>query len=117
MSGLHSAHDFKISSAGSISFPETRASFYRKRKVLEYAKFVDGYFASLSGIEPTTYDVDPNYYVISNDLGQLSTVIKQPITGDPERDIDHGMIREVAKNLAVLTLYIQKIREKIKQQT
>lgn len=115
LSGLHLAAASGASSAA--SFPETRASFYRKRKVLEYASFVDGYFASLGAQDPAVYDVDPNYYVISNDLDQLSTVIKTPFTRDPERDINTSMISEVAKNLANLTLYIQKIREKIKQQT
>ena len=104
LSGLHLAAASGASSAA--SFPETRASFYRKRKVLEYASFVDGYFASLGAQDPAVYDVDPNYYVISNDLDQLSTVIKTPFTRDPERDINTSMISEVAKNLANLTLYI-----------
>ena len=49
--------------ARSTSLDDTRATFYRKRKVLEYAKFVDGYF-NHSEAENGSYDVDPNYYVV-----------------------------------------------------
>ena len=49
--------------ARSASLNDTRATFYRKRKVLEYAKFVDGYF-NHGEAENGNYDVDPNYYVV-----------------------------------------------------
>lgn len=95
---------------------QTRATYYRKQKVLEYARFVDNYYSDTAK-NPSIYDVDPNYYVVSSNVSQISTVIPLNPVGNPSIDINYRMIHDVAHHLATLTTYIQKIREKIKQQT
>ena len=95
---------------------QTRGTYFRKKKVLEFARFVDDYF-SKSHQDPSIYDFDPNYYVVSSDASQISTVISQTPVGDPKIDINSQMIEDIALYLTKLTKYIQKIREKIKQQT
>ena len=103
-------------SAANANLFQTRASYYRKLKVLEYARFVDNYYSDTAG-DPSVYELDPNYYMVSSDVSQISTVISQTPSGDPKTDIRYGMIHDVALHLAKLTTYIQKIREKVKQQT
>ncbi len=93
---------------------QTRYSYYREQKVLEYAKFVDNYFSSAN----QTFDqylVDPNYHIVSN--ASLSTVIKRNPAGKVSSDIDFGMIQNVAHYLAKIVSYIASIRTKLKQQT
>jgi len=52
---------------------QTRYSYYREKKVAEYANFVDNYYSTIQ-INPNIYDFDSNYYVIQNQ-SRISTVI------------------------------------------
>lgn len=107
-------------SSGKLS--QTRYSYYREKKVAEYATFIDSYYTTIV-TDPDIYDFDSNYYVINNnDKNPQHFVINQNIDMrhvDPKVDIDKDgvMVPTVAQYLAKLTLYITKIREKIKLQT
>lgn len=101
------------STIGNVTL-QTRYSYYREQKVLEYAKFVDNYFSSANQAFDQ-YLVDPNYHIVSNT--SLSTVIKKNPVGIISSDIDFGMIQNVAHYLAKIVSYIASIRIKLKQQT
>jgi len=96
---------------------QTRYSYYREKKVAEYANFVDNYYSTIL-THPEIYDFDSNYYVIQNQ-NRISTVIDQDLNLkniDPDVDVDPtgDMIKTVAEYLAKFTQYIAKVREKIK---
>lgn len=106
------------SSFSNSSLNSTRYSYYREKKVLEYAKFVDNYFASISQ-SGNTYDYDPNYYKVDtinvpSNVLSLKGGIDNP---NPDVDINFKMVSSVARYLAKLARYINKLREKIKLQT
>lgn len=52
--------------ASSGKLPQTRYSYYREKKVAEYATFIDSYYTTIV-TDPDIYDFDSNYYVINND--------------------------------------------------
>lgn len=104
------------SSGTSQIFLQTRDSYHRKQKVLEYAKFVDNYYSNAHK-NPEIYDVDPNFCVMENNKEEIPTVINQNPIGNPMVDLSWDMLDDIAEHLANMTIYIQKIREKIKQQT
>ena len=94
----------------------TRGSFYRKRKMLEYARFVDmKWYVSkwyLSGA--VEYRYDKNYYEIPMFQKDIRHVVRVDRTGSPGNDIDWGMVDYIAKSLTRMTLFIQRLRELIR---
>lgn len=104
--------------SSSTNLNSTRYSYYREQKVLEYAKFIDNYFASIlqSG---NVYDYDPNYYKVN--VGSIKSsvlTLRNGVDGaDPSTDINAEMVSSVARYLAKLARYLSKLREKIKLQT
>lgn len=101
--------------------PQTRYSYYREQKVLEYQKFIDNYF-SLVNMDAIQYSVDPNFYLVRNlgsstTVASLSSVVSRNCIGDPKKDFNFEMIRDVASHLAKVVSYISKLRVKVKQQT
>ena len=100
----------------SSKMSQTRYSYYREKKVAEYAKFVDSYFSSI-WLNPKIYDFDNNYFIVTQTA--LSNVInvKDSRRPNPDVDINWQMVDVVAEYLAAFTLYSSKIREKIKLQT
>lgn len=97
-------------------FLQTRDSYHRRQKVLEYAKFVDNYYSNAHA-NPKIYDIDSNFCVMENNKEEIPTVINQNPIGNPIVDFSWDMLDDVAEHLANMTIYVQKIREKIKQQT
>lgn len=102
--------------------PQTRYSYYREQKVLEYQRFINNYFSQTNS-DASQYQVDPNFYLIQNpggasaSLASLSNVVKTNYIGNPAEDFNFDMIRNVANHLAKVVSYISKLRVKIKQQT
>lgn len=94
----------------------TRGSYYRARKVLEYANFIDNYFAQVQQ-DGDLYSYDPNYFEVTNQDDPDLVISNSNPSGNPSVDFNHQMIDEVAEYLAKLAIYINKIREKIKLQT
>ena len=100
-----------------VSNNKTRYSYYRKAKVLEYARFVDNVFAlgeigsniSEKAFRPYRFDAD--YYVI----GDLSAPHIFKYDGLSSL-IDRDELFAVAENLTTYTQYIAKLRNKIKLQ-
>ena len=90
--------------------PQTRYSYYRKAKVIEYAEFIDRKMYERD-LDPETYDIDGNYMIVSGN--HLSSQVIDFQT----RSIDTGMVEDVANKLANVALYIEKLRELIKIQT
>ena len=88
-----------------------RYSYYRRQKVLEYAKFIDNKIYHIeTGIDDfQIYDIDNSYF---------------NITQPPERhvissdgSVDTDMVAVVADSLVSITRRIMEIREKMKVQT
>lgn len=113
------------SSSGTIE-KYTRYSYYRKAKVLEYMKFIDNqYYSGLSYLKTSDiYEFDNNYYEVEKRQADDCHVLDENF--EFEKDYDYSkdykgihfeVIDEVAKNLAQFTLYIQKLREKVRLQT
>lgn len=100
----------------SSKLPQTRYSYYREKKVTEYAKFVDSYFSSI-WLNPKIYDFDNNYFVVTQTA--ISNVIEvlDARNPNPDNDINWQMVDVVAEYLASFTMYSSKIRDKIKLQT
>lgn len=98
---------------------QTRYSYYRTQKVLEYARFVDMYYASLQTQgEAGVYDFNPNYWVLSG--MPHDKVVSCPASVenvDPSKDVRRDMIRTVAEKLALMTQYVCKLRHELKLQT
>lgn len=111
----------RVKKAVGKNAPQTRYSYYREQKVLEYQKFIDNYF-SLVNMDAVQYSVDPNFYLVRNlrsstSIESLSSVVSRNYIGDPEKDFNFEMIRDVASHLAKVVSYISKLRVKVKQQT
>lgn len=96
----------------------TRYAYYTRKKVLEYANFIDNkyYFDSIGDSDNinaiTNYELDPNYFRV--DINNAEKVIKYDDTGLAE--IDEGIIEKTANSLLTITNYICKIRDNIKLQ-
>lgn len=101
----------------------TRYSYYRKAKVLEYMHFIDNqYYAGEAYLSSNSiYAFNPNYYEVEkrHDFDAESHVVKQlsAYTGNVDEEIRFSIIDSVAKTLANLTMYIAKLREKVRLQT
>ena len=108
----------KIGKDGNVSrIPQTRYSYYREKKVAEYAHFVDNYYSSIK-ITPNVYDFDNNYFLLDDAACSCRVIDVKDINNiRPQDDINTEMISVVSKYLTQLTLYISKIRDKIKLQT
>jgi len=105
----------------------SRYAFYKKQRVLEYANFVtDKYFSDHKYSGLSAYDHDSSYFEVMFDNGAgvedpgkiyresgKSVISKE----DGKIRIDSEMVRSVAESLADTSLYISRIREKIKLQT
>lgn len=98
---------------------QTRYSYYRRQKVLEYANFIDRYYAMLQNSgEIDAYDFNTSYWQL--DTSALDKVISLPASienVDPSADIRADMINLVADYLAMATQYVCKLRHEIKLQT
>lgn len=89
-----------------------RNSYYRKKKVIEYAKFVDSVANYNSQISDySTYRYDPNYYIAEN--ANASYVLYKDEDG---YHIDDNIVAKAAKNLVAIVDYVRKIREVIRFQ-
>ena len=89
---------------------ETRYSYYRKQKVIEYIRFINNkYFIdNTSEFESMRYQLNPSYI----ELQSLSSNFV--LTSD--KKLVESVIRSVAKSLAIAAQYICKLRNKIKLQ-
>ena len=92
----------------------TRYSYYRKAKVLEYAKFIDNKFYS-ENIGSKDYDIDKNYSIITKE--GFKNVISYQTDSNGNRPIDNEMVVFVANSLVNVTKYISTLREQLKLQT
>lgn len=99
----------------------TRYSYYRYRKVLDFAKFVDNKFFNgrysflSSSAQDMVYDYDVNYNDITYvDAQNCLKSVNERLSGDVEKYIDGRMVDVVSEYLTDITLYIVKLREKIK---
>jgi hypothetical protein len=88
-----------------------RYSYYRRQKVLEYAKFIDNkIYHNETGIDDfQVYDIDNSYFNISQPPE------KHVIA--PDGGVDGKMVAGVADSLVSITRRIMEIREKMKVQT
>lgn len=92
----------------------TRYSYYRKAKVLEYARFIDNKFYT-DVIQAERYRVDPHYQLVKTD--GYKNVISSGFDQYGARPIDYSMVAYVAKSLRQITQYIAKLRHQLKLQT
>ena len=91
-------------------YNKTRYSYYRKAKVLEYASFVDNIYAQQDANFKDSYALDPNY-------GQISSGGTRVFDYSGETPTVNGeMVKKVSDYLAETTVYLQKLRNKIKLQ-
>jgi len=105
----------------------TRYSFYRRRRVLEYANFVrNKYFSDYLQNGLSVYSYDRNYFIInsgSKGYGSIESEygnFDKPLIKDNLSEgysLDEDMIMAVARSLADTAFYISDIREKLKLQT
>ena len=92
-----------------------RNAYYRKKKVIEYAKFVD----SLAGIDANissyqTYAYDPSYY-LNIDLNKNNEYALSGV-GTEYVGINASKIKQAARNLVAICNYANKVREVIRYQ-
>lgn len=97
----------------------TRYAYYTRKKVLEYANFIDNkyYFDSIGDSgninDITNYELDPNYFRV--DINNANKVITYDgNTGFA--NINEKIIEKTATSLLAITNYICKIRDNIKLQ-
>lgn len=97
---------------------KTRYSYYRKRKVQQYADFITEkyYFDTNLQTVGATYDHDPNYIELELTNARKNVIKNSPAVGSPSQDFDFEMIDKVANSLTKLTIYVSKLRQKIKKQ-
>ena len=93
----------------------TRYSYYRKAKVLEYAKFIDNKFCT-DVVSAERYKLDPNYLLVQQPT-EYQNVISANRSENGTRQINYSMVAYVAKSLANITKYIAKMRQQLKLQT
>ena len=107
----------------------SRYAFYKKQRVLEYANFVtDKYFSDHKCSDLSVYKYDNQYFEVifesnrsAEDPGQMyeksgkNVIYMDDASGNLQ--IDSAMVHSVAESLADTSLYISRIREKIKLQT
>lgn len=98
----------------------TRTTYYRKQKVIEYAKFIDNMSHNGDVVSNMmTYEYDPSYFVVSNDES-----VHYCISGIPETKPQPGHhvhifeedIEKTARALTQITQYICKLRESVRLQ-
>ena len=93
---------------------QTRYSYYRKQKVLEYINFINTkYFIDNAvDISSSTYDIDRRYIeVLGNESNYVLTVDDKGETA-----INDQIIDKVANSLAIASQYICKLRGRLKLQ-
>ena len=104
----------------------SRYAFYKKQRVLEYANFVtDKYFSDHKCTDLSVYKYDNRYFEVlfkhgSGDPGDKYEGSGAAVLYKDENEklqISSDMVRSVAESLADTSLYISRIREKIKLQT
>lgn len=93
----------------------TRNAYYRKKKVIEYAKFVD----SLAGIDSNIssyqiYAYDPSYY-LNRDVNENNEYALSGV-GTDHIGINVSKLQQAAKNLVAIVNYANKVREIIRYQ-
>lgn len=107
--------------ASRASQAKARYAYYRKRKFREYADFVNNkYFLdNLSKYGNSVYALDPNYVKIDGGVSRGGEITYPNVlsSGPDGPFINDEMIQSVAKSLAVATMYIVRLREKLKLQT
>ena len=99
----------------SVSNMMTRNAYYRKRKVIEYAKFIDSLVGSSPAISAyETYRYDPNYYL--NPSCDMLQSYSLSFDGASVVGIVSADVAKAARNLVAIVNYIAKIRQVIRQQ-
>ena len=99
----------------------TKYAYYRVQKVQEYVDFIDSKYyidaVGLSGAQ--TYDMSPDYYCIQGGGARsvISAADLQHLRYEPSADLDAEMVSSVAESLAMTTMYMRRLREKIRLQT
>lgn len=65
------------------------------------------------------YEFNPSYYEVEKRKAEDCNVVKKldEYSDDPSQDLNLDVIDAVAQNLADLTMYIAKLREKVRLQT
>jgi hypothetical protein len=91
-------------------YNKTRYSYYRKAKVLEYASFVDNVYAQQDANFNGVYALDPNYGQISSGGSRVFDYSRETPS------VNATMVEKVSEYLAETTVYLQKLRNKIKLQ-
>lgn len=112
---MYSTSHLSVDDFGDTAEKKTRYSYYRKAKVMEYARFVDNVFALGmldSDIFSNAYRFNSDYYVVS-ELSNSQHIFDY--SGD-EPSINEAELFAVAENLTMFTQYIARLREKIKLQ-
>lgn len=93
----------------------TRNIYYRKKKVIEYAEFVDNMAQPLSNFTMLeTYGYDSDYFTLAQNSGARNYCISA--VGTPDVCIVSADVHKAAAQLAQMTKYISKIREMVKLQ-
>lgn len=91
-----------------------RNEYYKKKKVIEYAKFVDNMtnaYSSLSTL--STYQYDSAYCYVSGDMSYDFTISG---VGTTSVGIDESLVDRAAIQLMHMTNYINKVRESMRLQ-
>lgn len=98
---------------------KSRYAYYRKRKFREYMDFIDSkYFIdNMAYTSADIYKLDPNYMDIkvsrrTPDGDVIYSSVLSSVDGEPI--INDYIIDSVARSLAVATMYIVRLREKLK---
>ena len=110
---------FNGKDSGAFFGNRSRYSWYDKKRVRDYSRFIDvrHYISMLSG-GMFRYDIDPNFWVLSSDnIPHVLPSVSTPMTGNPDEDIDMGMVDIVADELAATTIRLRELRERLKLQT
>ena len=88
---------------------KTRFSYYRKAKVLEYARFVDDMYALQTMVFRGGYAMDPNY-------GEVNIGSERVFDYDGDSPRIHGeMVDKVAESLTQTVLYIRKLKLQVRK--
>lgn len=94
---------------------QTRYSYYKKQKVISYAKFVDNTFVEKDKVlEMTKYDYDQSYFLTEDDQKNQPHVLVG--IGSGASTISSLMVETVANTLVQITNYIGKLRELLRFQ-
>lgn len=93
---------------------KTRYSYYRKAKVLEYYRFMKGFFSQVGKTEVSAYGYDQSYFEIGS--SQMRAVLVWDQDGN-SFSIDNDLVAAAAKVLADISFYVASLRERLKLQT